>query len=330
MADAYTRITDTFVPAVWARYQFEESVQKMDIFQAGVMYSDPEITSKLANGGYAVDMPMWHDLANIPSEPVNDDPTDNIEVKKLSSRKERAARNIRAQAWGIADLTAVLAGDDPMRVLTSRQSAYWQRAHKRTLISMLNGIIADNVANDGADMVRDTNATIADTDLIDAAYIMGDHADKFSTIWMHSKQMKVLRKGELIDYLPSSQSDKPMLLPYYQGLRVIVDDDIPVTSNEYTAFMFAQKAVHWAELPVGLEGGPLEVDRKPRAGHGGGVTEVVSRRHFVPHVKGFTYIGTPADEFPTDTELATATSWDRATADKKNVPFIALRTTEPA
>jgi hypothetical protein len=328
MADAYTRIADSFVPAVWARYQFEESVQKMDIFQAGILYSDTELTSRLANGGYVVDMPMWHDLANIPSEPVNDDPTDNIEVKKLTSRKERAARNIRAQAWGIADLTAVLAGDDPMRILTQRQSAYWQRAHKLTLIAMLKGIIADNVANDSGDLVRDTNATIADTDLIDAAYLMGDRADKFTTIWMHSKQMAVLRKGELIDYLPASQSDKPMLLPYYQGLRVVVDDDIPVATNEYTAFMFADRAIHWAELPVELEGGPFEVDRKPRAGHGGGVTEVVSRRHFVPHIKGFTYIGTPADEFATDTELATATSWDRATADKKNVPFIALKTTE--
>lgn len=338
MADAYTRIVDTFVPAVWARYQLEETVKKMDIFQAGVLYSDDTISGQLANGGYAVDMPMWQDLPDIPSEPVNDDPTDLIEIKKITSRKERAARNIRAQVFGVADLTAIMAGDDPMRVINGRWAEYWQRANKRTLISMLQGIIADNVANDAGDLVRDTNVTIADTDIIDAAYIMGDRADDFGTLWMHSRQMKVLRKSELIDYRPAADSTKPMLLPYYQGLRVIVDDDIPVVYSgsgstrvgEYTAFMFKQRAIHWTEMAVNLEGGPVEPDRNPRAGHGAGTTWVVARRHFVPHVKGMTYIGTPAGEFATDTELATATSWDRATTDKKNIGFIAIRTTEPA
>lgn len=334
MADAYTRITDTIVPDVWARYQFEESVVKLDIFQAGVLFADSMITSRLADGGYAVDMPMWDDLADIPSEPVNDDPTDLIEVKKVTSRKERAARNVRAQAWGNMDLNAILAGDDPQRIIVQRQSNYWQRANKRTILSMLNGIIADNVANDGGDLVLDTNATIADTDIIDAAFKMGDHADEFTTLWMHSAQAKVLRKQELIDYRPAGDSTKPMLLPYYQGLRVIVDDGIPAGTpsggnTEFTAFMFKGRAIMWAELPVNTDGGPLEFDRKPRAGHGGGMTETVARRHFVPHVRGFTYIGTPADEFATDTELATATSWDRATASKKNVGLIAIRTTEP-
>lgn len=333
MADAYTRLTDLIVPAVWARYSFEETVEKMDIFQAGVLYSDDTIVPRLANGGYAVDMPMWRDLPGIPSEPVNDDPTDLIEVKKLSTRKERAARNIRAQAWGNMDINAIIAGDDPQRIIIQQQAAYWQRANKRTLLSMLQGIVADNVANDGGDLVRDTGASIADTDVIDAAYLMGDRADDFTTIWMHSQQMKVLRKSELIEYLHTpADSNKPMLLPYYQGLRVITDDDIPFVAGtgnkEFTAFMFKQRAVHWAELPVNTEGGPLEFDRKPRAGHGGGMTETVARRHFVPHVKGMTYVGTPADEFASDTELAAATSWDRATSDKKNIGFIALRTTE--
>jgi len=338
MADAYTRITDAFVPGPWANYVLEKTVETMDIFQAGVLYTDTDISSKLANGGYAVDMPMWYDLPNIPSEPVNDDPTDLIEIKKVTSRKERAARNIRAQAFGVADLTAVLAGDDPMKVIESRFNAYWQRANKRTLISMLRGIVADNVANDNGDLVLDTNATVADTDIINAAYVMGDQADKFSTLWMHSAQMKVLRKQELIDYRPAPDSNKPMLLPYYQGLRVITDDDIPVVYSgtgaarvgEYTAFMFAQRAIIWNELPVTLEGGPIEPDRNPRAGHGAGTSWVVARRHFVPHVRGMTYVGTPADEFATDTELAAASSWDRATIDKKNIGFVAIRTTEPA
>ncbi|TIL81046.1 MAG: Coat protein, partial [Mesorhizobium sp.] len=106
MADAYTRIADAIVPSVYAQYSFEEHVQSLEIYQAGILFSDPAIASKLSMGGRSVDMPGWKDLGNDPSEPVNDDPADSIEMKKIGARREVAARNVRAQAWGIPDLTS--------------------------------------------------------------------------------------------------------------------------------------------------------------------------------------------------------------------------------
>ncbi len=328
MSDAWVKLTDSIVPSVYAQYSFEEHVQSLEIFQAGILFSDPSISSKLSMGGRSVDMPGWKDLGNDPSEPVNDDPTDSIEMKKIGTRREVAARNVRAQAWGVTDLVSILAGDDPLKVLVRRQTDYWQRAHKLTLIGMLKGVIADNIANDSGDLVRDTNTSIVDTDVIEAAYLMGDRADKFRTIWMHSKQMKALKLADLIDYVPSSQQGG-MMIPYYMGLRCVVDDDIPVSTNEYTAFMFKDKAIMWNELPVATEGGPLEFDRKPRQGHGGGVTEMVARRHFVPHVPGTRWLdGSTAGEFATDAEFALAANWDRTATSVKNMTFIALKTTE--
>jgi major capsid protein 13 len=328
MADAWTRISDSIVPSVYAAYNFEDNVQSLDIFQAGVLYSDPEVSSKLSMGGRVVDMPGWKDLGNDPSEPVNDDPSDSIELKKIGSRRETAARHVRAQAWGVPDLTSILAGSDPLKTIVNRQQNYWQRANKLVLINTLKGVIADNIANDSGDMVLDTNASITETDAIDAAYLMGDRADSFSTWWMHSKQMKALKKLDLVDFVPSSQQGG-MLIPYYMGLRCVVDDDIPVSTNEYTAFMFKPRAIMWNELPVNTEGGPLERDRKPRQGHGGGVTELVSRRHFVPHVPGTRWLdASTAGEFATDAELATAANWDRTASSVKNMTFIAVKTTE--
>lgn len=328
MADAWTRLSDAIIPSVYAQYSFEAHVQSLEIFQAGVLYADPEISSKLSMGGRSVDMPGWKDLGNDPSEPVNDDPADSIELKKIGSRREVAARHMRAQAWGVPDLTSVLAGSDPLKTIINRQTDYWQRAHKLVLIKMLQGVIADNILNDGGDMVLDTNASITETDAIDAAYLMGDRADQFSTWWMHSKQMKVLKKADLIDFVPSS-TQGGMMIPYYMGLRCVVDDDIPVSTGEYTAFMFKPKAIIWNELPVNTEGGPIERDRKPRQGHGGGVTELVARRHFVPHVPGTRWLdASTAGEFATDAELALAANWDRTASSVKNMTFIAVKTTE--
>jgi hypothetical protein len=328
MADAYTRLSDSIIPSVWARYSFEEHVQSLDIYKAGILFSDEEVSSKLSMGGRVVDMPGWKDLGSDASEPVNDDPSDSIETKKIGTRRETAARNIRAQAWGIPDLTKILAGDDPQQVIIRRQTDYWQRAHKKSLIAILQGVIADNIANDSGDMVRDTNASIADTDPIDTAYLMGDRADDFVAIWMHSKQMKVLKKANLIDMVPIAEQGG-MILPFYMGLRCIVDDDIPVATSEYTAFMFKRNAIMWNELPVNTEGGPLEFDRKPRQAHGGGVTEMVSRRHFVPHVPGTRFLdASTAGEFATDAELALAANWDRTASSLKSMTFLALKTTE--
>lgn len=328
MADAYTRLSDSIIPTVFARYSFEAHVQSLELFEAGVLFTDPEISSKLSMGGRSVDIPGWKDLGNDPSEPVNDDPTDSIETKKIGTRRETAARAIRAQAWAVPGLTAILAGDDPQKVLINRQTDYWKRANKLAILGILKGVVADNIANDAGDMVLDTNASITDTDAIDASYLMGDRADSFKTWWMHSKQMKVLKKANLIDMVPIA-GQGGMIIPTYMGLRCIVDDDIPQVANEYTAFLFKDKAIMWNELPVDMEGGPLEFDRKPRQAHGGGVTEMVSRRHFVPHIPGTRFLdASTAGEFATDAEYALAANWDRTATSVKNMTFVAIKTTE--
>ena len=44
---------------------------------------------------------------------------------------------MRAQAWAYPDLTAVLAGEDPGKVLVDRQTDYWQRALKKVVLATL-------------------------------------------------------------------------------------------------------------------------------------------------------------------------------------------------
>lgn len=329
MADAYTRLSDVIVPAPYARYSFEQHVEKLDIFQAGLLATDPAITGKFSEGGKLVELPGWKDLGSDASEPVNDDPSDSIETKKLGTRSETALRQFRAQAWAWPDLTAVLAGEDPGKVIADRQTDYWQRAMKKSVLATMAGILADNIANDSGDMLKDTNASITDTDLIDAAYLHGDQSDSFVGVMMHSKQMQVLKKADLIDYMPPSEQGG-MMIPTYQGLRVLVDDGVTKTgSNEYNAFLFKKGAIVYDEIPVTTEGGPVEMDRKPRQAHGGGVTEMVARRQFIMHPRGFDWLhASVAGVFPTDAELAAAANWNRTVTDLKNTGIVWLRTTE--
>ena len=64
-------------------------------------------------------------------------------------------------------------------------------------------------------------------------------------------------------------------------------------------------------------------------GHGGGITEMVSRRHFVAHTPGFRWLdASTAGEFATDAELALAANWNAVYSSIKSTKFVAIRTTE--
>jgi len=348
MADAYTRITDTFVPDVWAAYMLEESVEKLDIFQAGVLYSDPEITAKLANGGYAVDMPMWHDLADIPSEPVNDDPTDLIEIKKLTSRKERAARNIRAQAFGVADLTAVLAGDDPMNSIAQRVATYWARRLQAAFIATWQGVCKDNGVNDSGDYANDiVGASFVDgvtnfsaEAYLDAKVTMGDSMEDLSMVMVHSVVYNRMQKNNLIDFIPDARGETQ--IPTFLGAEVIVDDGMPSgtsavrgdgtasVANTYETWLFGSGAT---QLGVGSAKVPTEVERQASAGNGGGSETLHSRQEWSIHPVGHAFTAaSPANGGPsnaaTTNNLNIATSWNRVYGERKQVKFAKLITRE--
>ena len=107
---ATTRLTDAVVPEVFASYMMKNTVQKMALYDAGVMRSDSDLVNKLAGGGRTFNVPFWKDLDDTESNIANDDPTDYATPLKLGSGTDIAARQIRTQAWSSAKLVSELAG----------------------------------------------------------------------------------------------------------------------------------------------------------------------------------------------------------------------------
>ncbi len=329
MADTPVVLSDLIEPANWARYQLEENVEKLDIWQAGLLGTDPTIAASVMgqSTGRVLDIPIYDDLESAASEPVNDDPEDEIEADNVTTKTAITVREFRAKAFANMDINQVITMDDPLAMIQSRIGNWWQRAHKRTLLAILKGIFADNVANDSSDLTVDTNTTIVDEDIINAAFKQGDRFSDFVGMWMHSTPYKKLVKDDLIDFRPSSEGK--MMIPYYLGLRVVVDDGVPVNTTEYTTYLFKQGAVHYQEMPVMVRGGPVVLWENPSAGHGSGMTKLITRRNFVMHPKGWTFATTSfANPFPADSELDDAATWNRIVDSVKNVGVVQLLTTE--
>lgn len=332
---AVTRLTDVITPSVFNPYMMRETKEKSSIFSSGILRNDSNFSSFLSGGGQTLNVPFWKDLPTAEPNTSSDDPAVSAVPAKITAGQDIAIRINRNNGWSDADLVAELAGDDPMKAISSRVSAWWARAFQSHLVNMLRGIFADNIANDAGDMVRTigtdaVGASIASERIsaeaiLDTAQTMGDSSQDLSTLIMHSIQYTALAKLNLIDFIPDSEGK--VRFPSYLGYQVIVDDGVPAIAGTnrimYWTFLIGKQAIGFAESPPAV---PVETFRHPDQGNGGGVEELWTRRQYMMHLYGYKFTSASlAGKSPTNTELATATNWDRVVVERKQLSVALLR-----
>jgi hypothetical protein len=332
---AVTRISDVIVPSVFADYVLRETAEKARIFQAGILGSDPRIGEFLNGGGQTINLPMWNDVSPATglsgaSNVSSDDPLVEATPSKINAASDVAVRLSRNKGWSSADLTADLAGDDPMKVIGNRVVNYWSLEMEAILVKMITGVLLDNIANDASDMVNDVSGSSGATAsaIIDAVQTMGDASDALSTIIMHSQIYASLAKQNLIDFIPDSEGR--VRFPTYLGYNVIRDDSVLVTgsggSAKYYTYILGPGAILFGE---GAAKTPVETFRYPARGNGAGVEELWSRREMCFHPKGFAFLPAGmAGLSPTNTELATAACWNRIAPERKQINMACLISTK--
>lgn len=326
---AVTRISDVIVPAVFADYVIRETAEKARIFQSGVLGSDPRINDFLGGGGQTINLPMWNDLSGS-SNVSSDDPGTSATAAKINALADIAVRLSRNKGWSSADLTADLAGDDPMRVVGNRVVSYWSREFENILVSAITGVVLKNIASYASDMVNDVSATAGATAsaIIDTVQTMGDASDSLSTIIMHSQIYASLAKQNLIDFIPDSEGR--VRFPTYLGYNVIRDDSVLVTGTGVTAkyytYIVGPGAILFGEGAARI---PVETYRYPGQGNGAGVEELWSRREICFHPAGHKFVvAGMAGLSPTNVELATAAAWDRVAPERKQINMACLISTK--
>ena len=326
---AATAIADIIVPEVFAQYMVRTTAEKARIFQSGLAVTNGIITNFLNGGGQTVNLPMWTDLSgdeNISS----DDSTVSATPLNVGAVSDIAIRHNRNQAWTAADLVAAFAGDDPLKMVVDRVSTYWANRMDQMFVSSLVGLIADNVANDGGDMVKDVSlgdglGTITAEGIIDAAATMGDADDRLAAIVMHSKNYAALAKLNLIDFIPDARGE--IRFPTYLGYRVIRDDDCFLDNGRTHVYLMARNSLAWGESTARV---PVEIERHPEQGDGGGVEELWTRRQFCLHPYGFAWLSASMVGLsPTNAELALPANWDRVAGERKQVGIACLITDVP-
>lgn len=303
-----TTLQDIINPtALFENYVVNRTSELSAIFQSGIITRDSEFDQLASEAAQVHNMPFFTDL-NGDSEDIVEGTS--LTEAKIGSKMDTSTTIRRAKMWGATDLSAQLAGTDPMSAIGDLVAGFWARDHQKELLNILDGVFA---ATSMSDHVLDISgktgkaAAFSGEAFIDAMQLMGDARNSLTAVVMHSATKSYLDKLNLIQTIRQSDA---VSFDTYMGRRVIVDDSCPATGGSYTTYLFGEGAIAYGVgSPVGLV--PVEVDRDKRKGSG--VNYLISRKAFIMHPRGVAWKNkTRAHaESVSRTELKDADNWER-------------------
>lgn len=344
-ATEVTRIADIIVPAIFSGYVQSLTAEKSRLIQSGALVVDQRLNEDLAGGGSTFNRPFFNDLnsgAGHEENISNDDPQIKSSPDKITANREIQVRLSRNKSWGSMDLAAALAGVDPMNAIANRIAAWRERRLQAAWIATMKGVFAsDDAAPTGGsthtakDLTFDLSGTafvdgktnFASSAFIAATGTMGDSMNDLTMVMMHSVVYQRLMNLNLIDFIPDSRGE--VMIQTYMGREVIVDDAMPNAGGVFETWLFGRGAT---AMGVGSPKVPVEVQRNPDSGNGGGEEILYNRWEWVLHPVGHAFVGAataggPSNSATTD-NLAAATSWRRVFGERKQIRMARLITRE--
>ena len=288
----WTYTSDMINPELLSAYVQERVVAKSSFIRAGIVVPDAKLTSMILAGGFEGRMPFYQQLTGA-AEVLEEDGTPLV-VDNVETAAERYIVLARGKAFGASDLAKAFSGDDPMRAIGNMVGDYWTAQLNADTIAMIRGAFT---AGNMAALVENitTNPIEADV-VIDAKARLGDASQRLNTIMIHSATYAKLKKDQMIEYLRDVNFEGE--IPFYLGMRVLVDDSLPTDGTDYVSYLLADGSFSYGGngAPVAFETGRNQL---------GGIDFLISRSHHVIHPRGlsFTVDGTIGSTTPTNAEI---------------------------
>lgn len=329
---AATTLTDVIVPELFNPYVVNRTMELSDLVQSGIITNNSEFDALASQAAPTVNMPFFEDLTGESEQVIEGE---DLEENKITSNKDVAAILRRAKMWAATDLSAALAGSDPMAAIGTLVAQFWSRDMQKELIAVLNGVFGTIPAGESNTPPAETRlasnlldisaksgnaANWSGSAFIDAEQLLGDAKAQLTGICMHSATEAYLKKQNLIDTV---QPSNDVAFNVYQGKRVIVDDGCPASGGVYTTYLFGDGAVALGNgNPVGFV--PTELDRAKRKGSG--VDYLINRKTMILHPRGIAWqnAAVAKTEGPSRVEVADPKNW-KPVYEPKQIRIVAFK-----
>lgn len=348
MAD-FTQIADLVDVSVFTAYAQERTKELTAFISSGILGEDPVLRnwmeSEVGNGGGSLTLnrPTWDDLdasgetpGTAGAERIGTDAQSPVYLgnagaapQGITTHSEIAVRVNRNNHWAAAALASNARGADPISAMGNLVGTYWARRLQHMVLAITQGVVAENIATDSGDMVVDISGggfvngvtNFSAEALYDALQTLGDADRQITNLAVHSVVRNRMRKNNLIDTV--RDTDGNYLFDAFQGLRLTVDDGITHTGQVYDSYLFGPGFLRYATV---APKNATTVVWRDEAGNGAGSEELWNRVMWCVHPMGHQFTGTALTV--TNTDFASAATWDRVAQTRKNIPFAVLRTRE--
>ena len=329
---AGTTLQDVIVPELFNPYVINRTMEISALVQCGIIANNTEFDALASQAAPTVNMPFFEDLTG-ESEQVIEGA--DLEDNKITSNKDVAAIIRRAKMWSATDLSAALAGSDPMAAIGSLVAGFWARDMQKELIALLEGVFgtisAGNENKPPAETRLASNlldisgksgaaANWSGSAFIDAEQMLGDAKAQLTGICMHSATEAYLKKQNLIETV---QPSNDVAFGTYQGKRVIIDDGCPASGGVYTTYLFGNGAIALGNgNPVGFV--VTETDRAKRKGSGSDY--LINRKTMILHPRGIAWQNAEVakTEGPSRLEVANPKNW-KPVYEHKQIRIVAFK-----
>lgn len=156
---AITKIADIIVPELFNSYVINRTMELSELFKSGIITNSPEFDKLASEAARTHNMPFFEDLQG-ESEATLEDV--KMTPKKITSNKDVSTTILRQNMWSATNLSAALAGSDPMAAIGNLVAGYWARDMQKELIALLAGVFGTIPAETG-----ESGSTTAQTRMAD-------------------------------------------------------------------------------------------------------------------------------------------------------------------
>lgn len=327
---AGTTLQDVIVPELFNPYVINRTMELSALVQSGIIENNSEFDALASQAAPTINMPFFEDLTGESEQVIEG--TD-LEDNKITSNKDVAAIIRRAKMWSATDLSAALAGSDPMAAIAALVAQFWSRDMQKELVALLNGVFGTVPAGDSGTAETRLKSNLHDISgksgnaanwsgeaFIDAEQKLGDAKAQLTGICMHSATESYLKKQNLIETV---QPSNDVAFGTYQGKRVIIDDGCPADKGVYTTYLFGNGAIALGNgSPAGFV--PTETDRAKRKGSG--IDYLINRKTMILHPRGIAWqnANVAKTEGPSRQELADPANW-KPVYEPKQIRIVAFK-----
>lgn len=318
---AYNKITQfadvpNFSAARINALSFDPSFNNDAVLNSPLVVRSAELDALATSGAAVTSVPYWNPLDAIEPNVASHDESKMAPIHGIGGGVQIARLHLRDEVLGANRVTSTLRQTDVMGQIASRLERYWIDTRRAHVAAILTGI--SKAA--GADHTHDAAGVLTLKAILAGLQKAGDAKGKFKTIVMNSLQEYYLQDAQ-IGYKPSAETNTNFST--IGGLNIVVSDDMPTTM----VALVADRGFGFGEGNLSPNKA-LAYQSEERAANGWGVDELISRRQYILHPQGFSFVGDVAEAAPTNAEQSNGNDWQLVSTNKKALPFKFIKVTE--